>query len=309
MEPAQYDTEHAGEDGRRDALRQAHQCGEAGQGPAQRNLGPGLCAGSFFGVMAGLDDWRAVYQPRSGRDLAGRPGADSIDYLSVAAHGGELVAARSDGVVLSTDGGQSWMPIGIPAMLTRIHRAAFSADGVLWLGAQEGVYFSRDTGKTWMWIDRFPLSNVDDLTLTRTRTRYWSARRPAIRFMPSIRRRWNGSGRRPDSASIECARRASGCWRRRSLTACWWSRQPTTAETHAGYCALNFLRSPIRVSSLHAQSELAANGSRVPNSILQPLRQAFPRQQWKLKRGLESCALASLPIQIGQRTRIRQTYA
>jgi len=85
------------------------------------------------------------------------------DYLSVAAHGAQLAAARKDGVVLSTDGGESWRPMGIPAMLTRIHSIVFSADGTLWLGAREGVYFTHDLGKTWMWVHRFPLTDVDAL--------------------------------------------------------------------------------------------------------------------------------------------------
>jgi len=55
------------------------------------------------------------------------------------------------------------MPIGIPQMLTRIHGIAFSADGTLWLGAREGVYFTRDLGKTWLWVHHFPLSDLDDL--------------------------------------------------------------------------------------------------------------------------------------------------
>jgi ligand-binding sensor domain-containing protein len=85
------------------------------------------------------------------------------DYLSIAAHGKLLAAARQGGVVLSTDAGQSWMPITIPAMLTRTHCIAFSADGTLWLGAREGVYFTHDQGKTWLWVHRFPLNDVDDL--------------------------------------------------------------------------------------------------------------------------------------------------
>jgi photosystem II stability/assembly factor-like uncharacterized protein len=93
----------------------------------------------------------------------GGPVMGSGDYLSVAAHGALLAAARQDGVILSRDAGQSWMPIGIPAMLTRIHCVAFSADGAMWLGAREGVYFTRDLGRTWLWVHRFPLSNVDDL--------------------------------------------------------------------------------------------------------------------------------------------------
>jgi photosystem II stability/assembly factor-like uncharacterized protein len=98
-----------------------------------------------------------------GSSWQGGPVIGSVAYLTVAAHGAQLVAARQDGVVLSTDAGQSWMPIGIPAMLTRIHCAAFSADGTLWVGAREGVYFTRDLGRTWLWVNRFPLSDVDDL--------------------------------------------------------------------------------------------------------------------------------------------------
>jgi len=40
----------------------------------------------------------------------------------------------------------------------------FSADGTLWLGSREGVYFTRDLGKTWMWVHRFPLNDVDELS-------------------------------------------------------------------------------------------------------------------------------------------------
>jgi photosystem II stability/assembly factor-like uncharacterized protein len=98
-----------------------------------------------------------------GASWQGGPVMGSGEYLSIAAHGALLVAARQDGVVLSTDAGQSWTPISVPLMLTRIHSVAFSADGTLWLGAREGVYFTRDQGNTWLWVHRFPLSNVDDL--------------------------------------------------------------------------------------------------------------------------------------------------
>jgi photosystem II stability/assembly factor-like uncharacterized protein len=98
-----------------------------------------------------------------GASWQGGPVMGVGDYLAVAAHGAQLTAARKDGVVLSIDGGESWRPMGIPAMLTRIHSIVFSADGTLWLGAREGVYFSHDLGKTWMWVQRFPLTDVDDL--------------------------------------------------------------------------------------------------------------------------------------------------
>jgi photosystem II stability/assembly factor-like uncharacterized protein len=98
-----------------------------------------------------------------GESWQGGPVMGVGDYLAVAAHGAQLTAGRKDGVVLSTDGGESWRPMGIPAMLTRIHSIVFSADGTLWLGAREGVYFTHDLGKTWMWVQRFPLTDVDAL--------------------------------------------------------------------------------------------------------------------------------------------------
>ncbi|MDR3774948.1 MAG: transcriptional regulator [Terracidiphilus sp.] len=88
---------------------------------------------------------------------------DSGDYLSVTSLGATMAAARSGGVVLSTDAGASWWPMQIPSMLTRIHRVVFSADGTLWLGAREGVYFTPDKGKKWLWIERLPFRDVDDL--------------------------------------------------------------------------------------------------------------------------------------------------
>ena len=89
---------------------------------------------------------------------------DSAEYLSVATHGSVQAAARRDEVVLSSDSGQTWMPISIPAMLTRIHSVAFGSDRTLWLGAREGVFFTHDLGGTWMWVQRFPLTDVDSVS-------------------------------------------------------------------------------------------------------------------------------------------------
>jgi photosystem II stability/assembly factor-like uncharacterized protein len=99
-----------------------------------------------------------------GASWQGGPVLGAGDYLSVAAHGPLLAAVRQEGVVLSTDGGHSWTPIVIPLVLTRIHCVAFSADGALWLGAREGVYFTRDLGRTWLWATRFPLGEIDSLS-------------------------------------------------------------------------------------------------------------------------------------------------
>ena len=74
-----------------------------------------------------------------------------------------MAAARGDGLVVSTDAGQFWRPVQLPIGLTSIYSVTFSADGTLWLGTREGVYFTRDLGKTWEWFKRLPFRNVTDL--------------------------------------------------------------------------------------------------------------------------------------------------
>lgn len=85
------------------------------------------------------------------------------DYTSVASHGSLVAAARDSGVLISNDSGQTWWPIGIPTAVSLIHRVAFDSSGTLWLGSREGVYFTRDKGKTWMWVHRLPIVDVSDL--------------------------------------------------------------------------------------------------------------------------------------------------
>jgi photosystem II stability/assembly factor-like uncharacterized protein len=112
-------------------------------------------AATSFGLLTSHDE---------GATWQGGPVIGATDYLAVSRHDAAIAAARADGVVLSKDSGQTWWPMSIPQMLTRIHRIAFSSDGTLWLGAREGVYFTRDVGKTWMWVQRLPFRDVDDLT-------------------------------------------------------------------------------------------------------------------------------------------------
>ncbi len=99
-----------------------------------------------------------------GATWQGGPVMGQGNFLSIAAHGNDLVAARDSSVVISKDAGQSWWPMALPSMLTHIHCVVFTPDGALWLGAREGVYFSRDLGKSWMWIHRLPLNGIDDLS-------------------------------------------------------------------------------------------------------------------------------------------------
>ncbi len=112
-------------------------------------------AATSYGIVTSHD---------KGASWQGGPVMGAGDYLSVTVNGDTMVAARADSVVISKDAGQNWWPMGLPTMLTRIHRVVFSPDGTLWLGAREGVYLSHDLGKTWMWIHRLPFRDVDDLS-------------------------------------------------------------------------------------------------------------------------------------------------
>ena len=118
---------------------------------------------------ASSDVWLAatslgLYTSRDkGASWQGGPVMAASNYMSVASHHGVLVAAQPHGMVESTDGGLTWMPINLPQMLQRINRIAFSPDGTLWVGAREGVYFTPDMGKSWKWLQRLPFRDVNDL--------------------------------------------------------------------------------------------------------------------------------------------------
>jgi photosystem II stability/assembly factor-like uncharacterized protein len=115
-------------------------------------------------VWAAATGYGVVTSRDKGASWQGGPVMDEGDYLSVTVYADTMVAARADSVVISMDAGKSWLPMGLPTMLTRIHRVVFSPDGTLWLGAREGVYLSRNLGTSWMWIHRLPFRDVDDLS-------------------------------------------------------------------------------------------------------------------------------------------------
>jgi len=92
----------------------------------------------------------------------------SGEYHTVASHRGELLAARRTGVVFSKDGGLSWTPVRLPSKVKDIRKIAFSKEGELWVGAGDGVYFSRDFstkngGENWFWLEKVPVRDVGDL--------------------------------------------------------------------------------------------------------------------------------------------------
>jgi len=130
---------------------------------------PGKIDGRVYALDLSGDVWLAstangmLTSQDHGTSWQGKPALGFSEYVTCAAHGTVMAAARRDGLIVSTDAGQSWMPAELPTAITRIYRAAFSSDGTLWLGTREGVYLSRDQGKTWTWIERLPLRDVNDI--------------------------------------------------------------------------------------------------------------------------------------------------
>jgi photosystem II stability/assembly factor-like uncharacterized protein len=115
-------------------------------------------------VWVAATNYGLVTSRDQGASWQGGPVMGLGDFLSVTVQGENMVAARGDRVVISHNAGKDWWPLGLPTMLTRIHRVVYSPDGTLWLGAREGIYFTRDQGKTWLWIERLAFRDVDDLT-------------------------------------------------------------------------------------------------------------------------------------------------
>ena len=112
-------------------------------------------AASTLGLLTSRDQ---------GASWQGGPVLGMGEYISVASRGEVMAAARADGAVVSRDGGSSWWPVGLPTMITRIRRILYDSTGTLWLAAREGVFFSKDDGKTWLWIGRLPFRDVDDVS-------------------------------------------------------------------------------------------------------------------------------------------------
>jgi len=115
-------------------------------------------------VWAAATDIGVLTSQDEGKTWQGGPVMGGAQYSSIAVHDKTIVAARTVGAAISTDDGQTWRPLGVPTMITQIHRVAFSPKGTLWMAAREGVYYTYDLGKTWLWFERLPFRDVDDLS-------------------------------------------------------------------------------------------------------------------------------------------------
>ena len=81
----------------------------------------------------------------------------------VAAAKANVVASSLGAVELSTDGGNTWQTVKLPAKVTQV--SALSVDGLgdVWVGDRDGVYVSTDKGARWETPTNLQVRNVNNL--------------------------------------------------------------------------------------------------------------------------------------------------
>jgi photosystem II stability/assembly factor-like uncharacterized protein len=101
-----------------------------------------VTAGESWALMAGpeMDDWNFVSAAKSW-----------------------VLAATLRSAVLSSDGGESWVPVMLPEVLNQLAAIAVDGAGGLWVGGREGVFVSQDRGVTWQGLKNLAIRDVNSL--------------------------------------------------------------------------------------------------------------------------------------------------
>lgn len=124
--------------------------------------------GHVFQIKTGSDRWFAatsdgLYRSLDfGKSWTGGGVIGYRNFVAVDVIGDSVLAASTDAVLLSHDGGNTWTTLTLPPYVSRMHRAAFGPDdSSLWITTQMGTFHSKDGGKGWEHVMAGqPLSNV-----------------------------------------------------------------------------------------------------------------------------------------------------
>lgn len=84
-------------------------------------------------------------------------------WYTIAASKSLLFSSSLSMAQLSVDGGKTWNPVTLPAGLTQITALAVDGFGGLWIGGREGIYLSEDRGATWQTTHNFYVRDVNSI--------------------------------------------------------------------------------------------------------------------------------------------------
>jgi photosystem II stability/assembly factor-like uncharacterized protein len=82
----------------------------------------------------------------------------------VAAAKTNVVAASLGAVEMSTDGGDTWQAVALPAKMTQVSALSVDGQGDVWVGDRDGVYISTDKGGHWQTPANLGVRNVNNLS-------------------------------------------------------------------------------------------------------------------------------------------------
>ena len=84
-------------------------------------------------------------------------------WYSIAAAKSTVLAASLSRAAMTTDGGQTWTSVKPPSDVTQITAVAVDGFGGLWIGGREGVYLSEDKGATWQIVKNLYVRDVNSI--------------------------------------------------------------------------------------------------------------------------------------------------
>ncbi|MDP9038720.1 MAG: hypothetical protein M3O02_05515, partial [Acidobacteriota bacterium] len=125
-------------------------------------IGDGVLAATSQGLL-----WGAA----NGRSWTTAPAAVRDEYHYVAAAKGNVVAASLSAVELSNDGGGSWRNVTVPPEVTQVTALAVDAQGGVWLGGRDGVFYTADAGASWKPMKDLYLRNPDCIFFDQAKNR------------------------------------------------------------------------------------------------------------------------------------------
>ena len=90
-------------------------------------------------------------------------GPERQDWSFVATAKSWVMAATLRTAMISSDDGQRWEQVTLPATLEQLAAVAVDDAGGLWVGGRDGVYVSQDRGATWQGLKNLSIRDVNSL--------------------------------------------------------------------------------------------------------------------------------------------------